>query len=132
MDVTDCYCAALRLAARKMTSVYDEALKPAGLNVAQFSLLRRVERLGPVSLTLLGRETGLDRSTVGRNVRVLQRQGYVKSADGDDGREACIVLASPGRRALVAAMPLWSAAQAAFEANLGGEAAPLRGLLARL
>ena len=75
---TLCYCAALRAAARKTTALYDEALEPAGIGVAQFSLMRRIERAGTVSLTELGRRAELDRSTVGRNVRVLARMGLVR------------------------------------------------------
>ena len=48
---TQCYCIILRKAARRLTARYDAALAPLGLNLAQFSLLRNVERTGPVSLT---------------------------------------------------------------------------------
>src|SRR5574337_549456 len=75
-----CYCSTLRAAARKATALYDEALAPAGVNVAQYGLLRRVERRGTVSLTELGRLSELDRSTVGRNARVLERLGLARLA----------------------------------------------------
>lgn len=130
--MTDCYCAAMRLAARKLTTAYDEALAPTRINVAQFGLLRRIARLGPVSLTELGRRSGLDRSTVGRNVRVLQRQRLIADAPGEDEREACVVLAAAGKRALQAAEPLWRGVQVEFERKLGKDAALLRRLLAKL
>jgi len=130
--MTDCYCAAVRLAARKLTTAYDEALAPAGINVAQFGLLRRIARLGPVSLTELGRQSSLDRSTVGRNVRVLQRQRLIADTPGEDEREACVVLAPAGERTLKTAEPLWRGVKADFESKLGKDAAQLRRLLARL
>lgn len=130
---TECYCGALRLAARKTTAIYDEALAPAKINVAQFSLLRRIERLGPISFTALGRLSGLDRSTVGRNGKVLERGGLIEAAEGDDAREACVVLTPAGRLAFQAALPLWRQAQQKIEATIGPDAAShLRSLLEEL
>ena len=58
---SECICATLRVAARKMTARYDAALAPIGINLAQFSLLRNINRAGLVSLTELGRKVELDR-----------------------------------------------------------------------
>ncbi len=125
-----CYCAVLRTAARKMTALYDEALKPVGIQLAQFSLLRSIERTEPVSLTELGRRTELDRSTVGRNVRLLQRMGLVRIAPGADQREATVRLEEAGRAVLQEGAPLWDRAQRTVEAKLGAKAAvQLRDLL---
>lgn len=116
-----CYCTLLRDAARKATAIYDDALAPAGVTVAQYRLLRLVERRGPLSLTELGRVADLDRSTVGRNVRLLERLGYVRFAAGPDQREARVELVDHGRAALAAAKPLWDAAQARIEACVGAD-----------
>ena len=67
----ECYCATIRDAARKVTAIYDAALAPVGVNAAQYRLLRSIERAAPLSLTELGRLTELDRSTIGRNVKLL-------------------------------------------------------------
>ena len=115
-----CYCAALRAAARKTTAIYDAALAPIGVNVAQFSLLRRIERAAPVSLTELGRLADLDRSTVGRNVKVLQHMGLARVATrADDQREAMVTLGERGLTALQEGAPLWDEAQRRVEATLG-------------
>ncbi|THD47001.1 MAG: MarR family transcriptional regulator [Bradyrhizobium sp.] len=130
---TDCICSALRVAARKATAIYDEALAPVGINVAQFGLLRKIGRAGTLSLSELGRLAALDRSTIGRNVQVLQRLGLVDIAAGDDLREASVALAKPGRAALRRGKPLWEEAQRSIEARLGGDGgAQLRALLAGL
>ncbi len=130
---TRCYCTLLRSAARKATAIYDDALAPAGITVAQFRLLRILERQGPVSLTELGRLAELDRSTIGRNARLLERMGLVHLASGADQREAVVDLDAGGRRALEAAAPLWDGAQARIEASLGADAeARLRSLLQAL
>ena len=116
---TLCYCSAVRAAARKATALYDAALAPAGVNVAQFGLLRRIERVGTISLTELGRMSELDRSTVGRNVKVLERLGLVHCVAANDQREAPVRLTPAGARALRQATPLWDVAQRKVESALG-------------
>jgi len=126
---TPCYCLALRAAARKATALYDEALAPAGVNLAQYGLMRKIERAGAVSLTELGRIVELDRSTVGRNVKVLERIRLVRLATAKDQREAAVTLTPAGSEALRLAAPLWEDAQRRIEATLGpGGAEQLRTL----
>ena len=116
---SECICATLRVAARKMTARYDAALAPIGINLAQFSLLRNINRAGLVSLTELGRKVELDRSTIGRNVRVLQRMGLVQVTPGADQREATVALAEPGREVLRRGAPLWDGVQDRIASDLG-------------
>ncbi|CAH2604107.1 MarR family transcriptional regulator [Rhodovastum atsumiense] len=109
------------MATRRLGAIYDAPLTPLGINIAQFSLLRMIQRTQPVSLTELGRLAALDRSTVGRNVRVLARLGMVAQGPGKDQREAMITLSPRGIETLQAAAPLWQACQQAVEARLGEE-----------
>ena len=120
---TRCYCAALRAASRKTTALYDAALAPAGIGVAQFSLMRRIERVGMVSLTELAGLAELDRSTVGRNVRVLERMGLVREATAEDRRETAVSLTDAGRETVRRAAPLWAEAQRRVELALGASGA---------
>jgi DNA-binding MarR family transcriptional regulator len=130
----ECYCAVLRTAARKVTALYDAALEPCGINLAQYSLLRTIQRRAPLSLTELGRLTELDRSTIGRNVRLLQRLGLVRIEPGaEDQREAVVTLDQAGADALQRAGPLWDEAQRRVESTLGADSArQLRTLLQAL
>jgi DNA-binding MarR family transcriptional regulator len=110
----------LRQAARKVSALYDQALAPFGINIAQFSLLRSIERLQPVSMTDLARCAHLDRSTVGRNVKVIERMGLVQSGRGDlDQREALITLSDQGLDLMTKAGPIWDDCQRSMEARLG-------------
>ena len=93
-----CICIAVRKASRRLTARYDDALAPLGINLAQFSLLRNINRHGPVSLTRLGEITELDRSTLGRNVRVLERMNLCAPAVAPDKREASVTLSEDGMR----------------------------------
>lgn len=118
--MTLCYCSLLRSATRKVASIYDEALAPLGINVVQFSLLRAVERLQPVSLTDLARDAQLDRSTIGRNVRVIERMRLVETQRGEaDHREAIVMLTQVATELLQSAGPVWDECQKAMEARLG-------------
>ena len=112
----------MRAATRKIGSLYDEALAPFRINVAQYSLLRKIQRLQPVSLTQLGHDADLDRSTVSRNVRVLEKAGLAATAKGElDQREAMASLTPLGERTLNEALPAWEKSQQAMEARLGAE-----------
>jgi DNA-binding MarR family transcriptional regulator len=128
-----CYCDVLRTATRKTTAIYDAALAPAGVNLAQFSLLRKIQRVGSVSLSELGRLAALDRSTIGRNVKVLQRIDLVGVTPGEDHREATVTLNRRGLAVLAEATPLWDEAQRRIEGKFGENgAAQLQTLLAAL
>jgi DNA-binding MarR family transcriptional regulator len=117
----ECHCTTFRAAMRRMAAAYDEALLPTGLNVAQFSLLRRIARGEPVSLTELAQRAELDRSTIGRNVRVLERDGFVEQRRGGDLREAAVALTRRGRKVLEDAAPLWQSCQQDLEHRVGRE-----------
>ncbi len=119
MKSDTCHCILLRKAARKVSSYYDEALAPLGVNIGQFSLLRNINRMAPVSLTELGARVELDRSTVGRNAKVLERMGLVAISTGEDHREAMLTITEAGHAVLKAGAPLWDGVQETIEARLG-------------
>ena len=116
-----CICILLRQAARKSSAVYDEALAPLGINIAQFSLLRKISRAGSISLTELAQKAELDRSTMGRNAKVLQRMGLIEPAASEDHRETNVTLTDAGRDIVERGAPLWDKAQDEIEARLGDE-----------
>jgi DNA-binding MarR family transcriptional regulator len=121
MPASTCYCIILRKASRRVTALYDEALAPFGINIAQFSALRTIKRDAPVSLTELGHKMELDRSTVGRNMKVLERMGLVAFSTGEDQREAVLSLTSEGASLVEAALPVWDEIQHRLEARLGAD-----------
>lgn len=132
MDPVPCYAANVRRAALALTSLYDAALAPHGLKVTQYSLLHAVKRHGRPNLTALAGATGLDRSTLGRNLRVLEAMGLVALAPGEDQRDRVAALTEEGRARLRAAAPAWSSAQQAVERVLGANAEQLTELARRL
>jgi DNA-binding MarR family transcriptional regulator len=113
-----CYCTQSRRIARALTDTYDQALAPSGLKVTQFSLLRMVARLGSPTISALAEATGLDRSTLGRNLKVLQKDGWAALSAGDDERTRVVSLTKAGGLAVQRAVPLWDCAQAEIRSKL--------------
>ena len=102
-----------------MSRHYDEALEGFGINVAQFSLLRHLQRLDKPSISTLAEAMGLDRSTLGRNLKVLEAEGLVALAEGDDLRNRVVLLTAEGAQRVRLAEPAWEKAQAGLAATLG-------------
>ena len=126
-----CHCQALRQAARRASAFYDAALAPLGLRVSQFGILARLRRDGPRGIQVLAAELAMDRTTLGRNIRPLERDGLLRAAaDPADGRTRLLSITPRGAALVEAAWPAWRAAQAGFEARFG--AAPAEELHAAL
>lgn len=132
MLTSHCLCTRLRRASRAVSHRYDEALADLGLNVAQYSLLRHIERLDRPSITGLAEATGLDRSTLGRNLKVLEGAGLVTLGEGADLRHRLVALSETGRQRLAQALPRWRTAQARVAERLGEDHDTLMRLLATL
>lgn len=113
-----CACAATRRAARALTHLYDNYLREHGIEAAQFALLSAIEGLGPCSQVQVGRALGLDKTTLSRNVRVLERAGWIESLASSPARKSRVGVTPAGRRVLAAARPAWQRAQAAMRAAL--------------
>jgi len=122
--ISDCYSTTIRATARKVTAMYDAALSSTGVTIAQLALLRRLDRDVPLSVDELSRSSDLERSTVARNVRVLEKQGLVELGQSTiDRRAAAILLTAEGAETRNACEPLWDAAQLKFEREFGAERA---------
>ena len=102
-----------------VTQYYDGLLAPSGLKLTQFSLLHHIRLREPVSITELARVTGLDRTTMGKNLQLIARSDLISLSAGEDRRERIAQLTSKGRQALNMAYPLWKNAQATMTATLG-------------
>lgn len=120
--IGQCNCNALRSAARRVTNFYDRCLETSGLRVTQYIILALlVERPG-LSVNELAEALELDRTTAGKNLRPLERDGLVRVvADEADGRSRRVELTGRGCAAFETAMPLWKSAQAALERRIGAE-----------
>jgi DNA-binding MarR family transcriptional regulator len=119
-----CNCLALRQAARHVTQFYDQCLAPSGLRTTQLSILAKLKWLGPLTINALARELVMDRTTLGRTMLPLERDGLIGIEDGtQDRRSKELRLTKAGGERLRVAGKLWSEAQQQFDATFGGERA---------
>ena len=129
----DCNCFALRQAARYVTQLYERHLAPVGLTAAQFSLLAKLARRGDWTMAELAESMVMDRTTLGRAIRPLERDRLLAIGAGDDGRTRSLRLTPAGQTRLKAAAVKWREAQNEFERAFGADhAADLRGVLQRV
>jgi len=114
-----CTCFRLRKLSRLVSQRYDRELARAGININQFSILRRASRESR-TITALARELGMDRTTLSRDIKPLVTAGWVELTQGaTDARQRCISVTTAGKGVLDTALPLWRKAQHAIEVTLG-------------
>jgi DNA-binding MarR family transcriptional regulator len=127
----DCNCLALRQATRHVTQFYDQLLAPNGLRATQLAILGRLQRGGPMPINALAAALVMDRTTLGRNILPLERDGLIEiGASPTDRRRREVRLTPAGTARLRAATQNWKVAQQRFDQVFGvGRAAALRDLL---
>jgi DNA-binding MarR family transcriptional regulator len=108
-----------RLAARRISQFLDRELAETGLSIAQLGLMAQIAAAGDDTLGALARSTGLEQSTLSRNLRTLEGQGLIEIAVVEtDLRRRAVWLTETGARRLEAAIPLWREAQATLAKRL--------------
>ena len=112
-----CACSALRRTARAVTAMYDDLLSGAGITVTQYAVLVNIARADGISRTELAALLGIERTTLTRNLRPLEREKLVKEEIGSDRRQRVLHLTRLGSERLNRSFPLWEQAQRAFFAN---------------
>jgi len=132
--IAGCHCLAMRQAARRVTHFYDGVLAPTGLRTTQFSILATLYDLGPTTINDLADALALDRTTLGRNIQPLQREGLIAVERGNqDRRSKQVQVTQAGATRLKTGVRLWSKAQTQLEAAFGPQRmSAMRALLAEL
>lgn len=106
-----CTCDRLRKAGRLSSRIYDRELQPVGLNIGQWSLLSRLKVSGGTTIGALAEALAMDRTTLTRNLKPLQRDGLVELGQGEDRRTSIVRLTKKGTTLWFSALPLWEKAQ---------------------
>jgi DNA-binding MarR family transcriptional regulator len=123
-NFAECNCLAVRQAARYITQLYDRYLAAAGLRTTQYGMIARLKRNGPMSINTLAAELVVDRTTLGRNIRPLERDGLITiEPDPSDRRSKILRLTKAGDARFRRAQKHWAAAQRRFERAYGGKQA---------
>ena len=126
-----CNCLAARQAARHITQFYDQYLASSGLRTTQFSILAKLRRLGPMTINRLAGEMVMDRTTLGRNILPLERDGLIAVEQGSiDRRSKELRVTEAGEARFRAGVKGWVQAQRQFEKAFGAKrTADMRSLL---
>jgi DNA-binding MarR family transcriptional regulator len=113
-----------RLAARRITSFLNRRMQDSSLSLVQFGLIAQIASASNSALSELAQRTGLDQSTLSRNLQVLEAAGLVEIAAGDqDARRRAVWLTEKGARSLEAGLADWKRAHGELAKRLDPEAA---------
>jgi DNA-binding MarR family transcriptional regulator len=119
MSTDKCTCGELRKAARAITLLYDNAFKSSGLLSTQFGALQVIDNIDSVRTSDLADKLGMDRTTLTRNLSVLERRGFIKISQGKDHRTRIVTATQKGRSTVAKAIPLWNEAQRKVKQKMG-------------
>jgi DNA-binding MarR family transcriptional regulator len=118
-----CICFNLRRGARAVTQYYDNLFQAHGLRATQFTVLSALviaEAQGDLpTISLMAEALVMDRTTLARNLKPLERDELVVIEPGDDRRTRVIRLTDHGRQKLADIIDLWDYGQTHFQAQLG-------------
>ena len=115
------YCASLnfRRTARAVTRMYDAAMQESGVRSTQFALLVAIAKIQPVTMGTLAEVLTIDRTTLTRSLRLLQKDRLITISERSEMRQRFLELTPAGEKALQRSLPLWREAHAKFVAALG-------------
>ncbi len=114
-----CACFNTRKAARAVTRFYDDMLAPSGLKATQLTMLGAISISGPTRMSELADMLALDKTTLTRNLKLLEAGGLIAIAAGADRRERVVTLSRAGADAVDRARPRWREAQRRMIEHLG-------------
>lgn len=119
MSQDACTCGKLREAARAVTLLYDNAFKSSGLLSTQLGVLHTIYNSASITISELAGELGMDRTTLTRNLSVLERDGLINMSSGKDHRTKIVTITSKGRTSIAKAIPLWNEVQRKVKQQMG-------------
>lgn len=108
---------------RTVTRIYDEALRPVGITIGQFTILAALVARGPVLAADLGHRLNLEKSTLSRNLGLMQAKGWVRREPLEDESRWELDSTARGRRIFASALPQWEKAQERALKRLGSRMA---------
>lgn len=120
MPADPCICISTRKAANALTNLYDEALEKSGIKVTQYSLLKVIDRSSEITINELSKQTKLNRTTLTRNLAVLESDELIELiSDPEDLRKSIVRLTKSGEKALKKAQTSWEEVQKKAKKVLG-------------
>ena len=118
-ECADCLCLASRRAALAITRAFERKLRPHGIRVTQFTILTNLMLRGPMTVGTLAASIGVERTTLTRNLALIEREGWVRLRPGEDARSRVVSMTTAGVRKIEIAYPAWRQAQSAVSKAVG-------------
>jgi DNA-binding MarR family transcriptional regulator len=115
----NCVCFNLRRVARLVTQFYDAEMRRHGIRPTQGSILASLQAKESWNMAELSDWLGMERTTLVRNLRPLEREGFVQISGGGRGRLVELAITAKGRKQIEKLAPAWKAAQSAAVKTLG-------------
>ena len=119
---TDCIGARVRILNRAISRIYDDMIRPHGIKFSQMNILTVVTLRGPIQQKEIGQILSLEKSTLSRNVALMETKGWLKIQAGE-GNNRFLVVTPKGQDLLVSAAPDWAKAQEQVTTILGAQTA---------
>ncbi len=127
---SECLAVRVRRLGRVVTRIYDAALAPHGVTIAQLNLLAAIGAIDGQSSARLGRVLEVEKSTLSRDLKRMEQLGWIRSGPSESGRGRSLLVTAAGARLLMEARPAWEKAQRSAQSRLGqGAFAQLRQVL---
>jgi len=117
--VENCVCFNLRWVTRAVTQFYDAEMRQHGIRPTQGSILAALQSKNSWTMAELIDSLGMDRTTLVRNLRPLERDGLVEAAGGGRGKLVELAITAKGRKQIEKLTPAWKSAQNAVVKTLG-------------
>jgi DNA-binding MarR family transcriptional regulator len=121
MAAAGCFCLASRQAARKITRLYDSVMQESGIRATQFTILSQLMLRGEMPVGKLAGFLGVERTTLTRNLALLEGERWISTKPGEDPRARVIAITAQGRGMVRRTFPFWSKAQARVGKLLGAD-----------
>jgi DNA-binding MarR family transcriptional regulator len=109
-----CYCGSLRQASRVVTQLYDQMLKPSGVKITQFGILKLLAACPDLTTGGMAEALAMDSTTLTRTLKIIQEHRWIEAVPGADRRQRCWNITAAGLQRLQQAEPLWRDAQTEF------------------
>ena len=120
-ELIDCLCTSVRRSARNISQIYSEHLQQSGekINANQVSILVLLSQIEKETISELSNKLKMERTTLTRNLKVLDKSGWIKNYSGTDGRMKFTKLSKRGNQVLGKILPYWKKAQNQTKKILG-------------
>jgi len=119
LNESPCVCFNIRKASRAITKIYDDMFREINLSAPQAAVLNALRVLGPLTVLEIADALATDRTTLTRNLKPLERDGYIKIQIGQDRRSRVIVVTNKGKKASEQTMLIFQHFQSKVDSSIG-------------